>query len=60
MIYFKLTVEEILFILEKINKGGGWSGNKEIGQLQAKLSIELEVAHKFDRHSPEIKEEGND
>ena len=52
-----LTVEEILFILDKISNGKfGYDDNKQIGQLQAKLSIMLEVQDRLNNHSKPIKE----
>jgi len=39
-----LTKDEIMFILEKINPGFGYSDDPKIARLQAKLSIMLELA----------------
>ena len=40
-----LTIEEILFLLDLISEkhGSGYSGEPEVGKLQAKLSIMLEA-----------------
>lgn len=43
-----LTTKELQLILEALQEkyGFGYSAIKEVGQLQAKLSIMLDVAHK--------------
>lgn len=45
----KLTSKEIRLILTKLCPEGGYSKDKEIAQLQAKLSIMLEVAESMGR-----------
>ncbi len=52
---FHLTQEEILFILEKIkDKPFGYSDILPLGKLQAKLSMQLQVAAKLGYYSEEI------
>ncbi len=49
----RLTAKEILFILDKINDGKfGYSEDKFVGVLQAKLSIMLEVARNMEDKQP--------
>jgi len=39
-----LTAREIRMLLEAIWTGAGWSGDREVATIQAKLSARLELA----------------
>ena len=51
-----LTVEQVQCLLELIETryGRGYSAIPQVGALQAKLSILLEMAHRLDLHSSPI------